>query len=133
MRTDVIADAAGVVMLATLTALPISCVPSLPAAPKVNLQPLVATAGAYAVMAGDKASPEPTPVPTDGCDEGCQCGGSGKEPSGDGLAIVNCRCSETCSCKRTSQPDPPADEPQPPVVDHTAAGAPGWQPRNLPH
>lgn len=133
MKPDVIADAAGVVMLATIAALPISCVPRLTAAPRINLQPLVATAGAYGVIAGDKATPEPAPVPSDGCDEGCQCGGSGREPSGDGLAIVNCRCPETCSCKRTSQPEPPADEPQPPVVDHTAAGAPGWQPRNLRH
>lgn len=118
-------------MLATLAALPISCVPSLPAATRINLQPLVATAGAYSVIAGDKASPEPAPVPTDGCEDGCKCKGTGKEPSGDGLAIVGCRCPETCSCKR--QPAAPS-EPAPAVIDHTAAGgAPGWPPRNLPH
>lgn len=133
MRTDVVADSAGVVILTALAALPISCVPSHPAAPRINLQPLVATAGAYSVIAGEKNSPEPAPVPTVGCEEGCQCNGTGREPSGDGLAIVGCRCPETCSCKQPKQPDPPADEPQPPVVDHTAAGAPGWPPRNLLH
>lgn len=28
------------------------------------------------------------------------CGGTGKVRSGDGLAIVDCPCPETCSCKQ---------------------------------
>ena len=121
MKPDVVADATGVILLATVAALPMSCVPSLPAAQRVNLQPLVATAGAYSVMEGERSSPTPAPVPTVGCDEGCECNGSGKEPSGDGLAIVNCRCPETCACKANKAP--PA---------HTSAeGTPGWPPRNL--
>lgn len=41
--------------------------------------------------------------PQDGCDEGCQCNGTGEERSGDGLAIVACRCPDTCDCKQRSE------------------------------
>ncbi len=46
----------------------------------------------------------PTPdKPREGCVEGCKCNGTGKEKSGDGLAVVSCRCDDDCSCKRTPQ------------------------------
>jgi len=47
--------------------------------------------------------------PTDGCVSGCGCNGTGKEKSGDGLAVVNCRCDDDCECKPSEPPraDPP--------------------------
>ena len=113
MKTSMLADAAGVVLMTTLAALPISCVPSTPTTPE-NLQPLVAAAGAYSVM----ETPAPPPVPTVGCEEGCKCKGTGREKSGDGLADVDCRCPITCPCK----------SPKASVSTH---GVPGWPPKNL--
>lgn len=119
MRPDTVADSIGVVLLTTLAALPISCVPSLPMVAKPDLQPLVATAGAYSVMAGEAPAPVPVPVPPAGCEEGCKCNGTGKEMSGDGLAIVGCRCADNCPCKQPKRAAVPTQ------------GVPGWPPRNL--
>ena len=115
MRSDVIADVAGVILMTTLAALPISCVPSTPVADE-NLQPLVAAAGAYGVM--ESPAPAPAPVPTIGCEEGCKCKGTGREKSGDGLADVDCRCPITCPCKT-------------PKASVSTKGRPGWPPKNL--
>ena len=38
-------------------------------------------------------------VPREGCEPGCKCNGTGKEETGDGLAIVPCRCDDDCECK----------------------------------
>lgn len=65
---------------------------------RANLQPLVAAAGYYGLMDA-KVGPTPAPSPK-GCVDGCKCGGTGKEKSGDGLAMVNCRCPDDCACKK---------------------------------
>lgn len=59
---------------------------------------------ALAVRYGALSVRNPAPLPDDktGCEEGCQCAGTGKERSGDGLAIVNCRCDDDCECKAAS-------------------------------
>lgn len=73
----------------------VGCVP----AQKQDLQPLVAAAGSYAMMEY-RAEPTPAPEPeSDKCVAGCKCNGTGKEVSGDGVAIVGCRCPDTCKCK----------------------------------
>lgn len=46
-------------------------------------------------------------APVSGCEEGCGCNGTGKETSGDGLAVVSCRCPESCECKAAAAPAPP--------------------------
>jgi hypothetical protein len=111
--TDFVADVAGVLLLTTAAALPLSCTPRLPAVESPNLQPLVATAGAYGIA--EAAAATPAPVPTVGCEAGCKCNGTGKEPSGDGLSIVGCRCPDSCSCKAKKAA--------------TTEGRPGWPPR----
>jgi hypothetical protein len=94
MKPSVMADTIGVAILATVTTLPLACVPTLPP-PREDLQPFVAVAGSYSLL-----NPELKPVPPQsGCDTGCKCGGTGLEKSGDGLANVSCRCPETCPCK----------------------------------
>jgi len=115
MRTDLVADVAGVILLTTAAALPLSCTPRLPVAPRLNLQPLVATAGAYGIA--EAAESTPAPVSPDGCEAGCRCNGTGVEKSGDGLADVSCRCPETCKCKAKKAVAP-------------TEGRPGWPPRN---
>ena len=69
---------------------------------------------AAAIVNQDK-EPAPTPdVPSEGCVDGCRCNGTGEEKSGDGLAIVPCRCEDGCECKAArAEPEPViADEPQ---------------------
>ena len=62
-----------------------------------DLTPWVAVSGHYALLA---AGAPPAPVtPAKGCVEGCRCNGTGREKSGDGIALVNCRCAESCPCK----------------------------------
>lgn len=117
MRPDTIADVLGVVMLATVAALPLSCTPTLPISVQEDLQPLVAATGAYGVASA--AAPKPSPAPSTACDPGCKCGGTGVERSGDGLALVGCRCAETCPCKAKKAA--------------STAGRPGWSPRNTDH
>jgi hypothetical protein len=90
-----VVDSVGVVMLASVAALPLGCIPTV----VIDPQPLIAVGGNYALF-GKPAGPAPAPAPAPGgCDSGCKCNGTGKEPSGDGLAVVNCRCPEGCKCK----------------------------------
>ena len=58
---------------------------------------------------GSMGYEEPPVSPEEGCVEGCGCNGTGEERSGDGLAVVACRCQETCECKaaRVSPEEPP--------------------------
>lgn len=108
MKHVAIADAVGVALLSSVTALPLGCVPQ-PAAVKADLQPLIAVAGTYELMA-PKSDPTPAPAPApkpNGCVAGCRCNGTGIEPTGDGLAKVPCRCEDDCPCKRkAAQPCP---------------------------
>lgn len=76
-------------------------------------RPYVAVVFTYLDMAD--ASPTP-PVPSSGCVDGCGCNGTGEERSGDGLAVVGCRCPETCECKANKSAPEPATEPEPPLV-----------------
>lgn len=59
------------------------------------------------------SEPLPTPTPKEGCDVGCRCNGTGEEKSGDGLAVVSCRCDDSCKCKKEKQglDVPPVEEP----------------------
>lgn len=76
-------------------------------------RPFVAVTFYYESMR--ETSPAPV-VPTDGCVDGCGCNGTGEERSGDGLAVVGCRCPETCSCKANKAAPEPIVEPDPPLV-----------------
>lgn len=100
-----IADSIGVAMLATVAAIPLGCIKTALAV-RAEPQPFIAVCGTYAVLASG-SEPGPAPVQPDGCAAGCKCGGTGKEKSGDGLALVGCRCPDTCKCKGAVQ-HPPA-------------------------
>lgn len=68
-----------------------------------------------AIIYNQGTEPAPTPNgPPNGCESGCRCNGTGEEKSGDGLAIVPCRCEDDCECKAArAEPEPViADEPQ---------------------
>jgi len=65
------------------------CFASIP----FTLQPWVAVSGGYSLLADAVVAPA-------GCETGCKCGGSGVEKSGDGLALIGCRCPSTCACKK---------------------------------
>lgn len=69
-----------------------------PAAKHPDLTPWVAVSGHYSLLTAG-APPAPVP-PAKGCVEGCKCNGTGKEKSGDGIKVVNCRCPDTCACKK---------------------------------
>ena len=101
-RSCVIVDAVGALALVTM----VGCMTA--SALRTNLQPFVAAAGQYTMMARP-------PVVTDGCETGCKCNGTGTERSGDGLSEVNCRCPETCRCKRVA-----------------TKGGTSWKPKSLP-
>jgi hypothetical protein len=64
-----------------------------------DLRPFVAVAGNYSLISCYHTPDEPAPS---GCVPGCACNGTGKEKSGDGLALVNCRCPDSCQCKKQS-------------------------------
>jgi len=79
---------------------------------------------ALAMRYGALSLRNPAPLPDDktGCEDGCQCDGTGKERSGDGLAIVNCRCDDDCECKPANKGPvavkPAVVEPEPlPLVE----------------
>ena len=94
-RTLALADSFGVTLLALAVASPVGCGTHAPA--RENLQPFVAVTGYYGLL---DAAVGPTPAPEPkGCVDGCKCNGTGKEKSGDGLAMVNCRCPDDCDCK----------------------------------
>ena len=66
-----------------------------------DMRSFVAVAGLYSVWAAD--TPGPAPTPAGKCVEGCKCNGTGKERSGDGIAVIACRCPESCSCKKKGE------------------------------
>lgn len=74
-----------------------------------NLQPFVAAAGSYSML----EVPTVPPAPPSGCADGCKCGGTGIEKSGDGLEDIPCRCEDDCPCKAK-----------------TSKGTAGWPPRS---
>lgn len=117
---NLIADATGVLLLTAAAALPLSCTPGLQPPARQNLQPLVATAGAYGIAAAAQNKPSPSPEPSASCEEGCKCAGTGQEPSGDGLSIVSCRCPDTCACKAGKATE----------TAHASPGVPGWAPKS---
>jgi len=88
-------DAIGSSIMLLAVAAPMSCVQI---SRRADVQPFIAAAGAYALLAAE-AGPTPAP-PATGCTEGCRCNGTGKEKSGDGIAIVECRCPDSCECKK---------------------------------
>lgn len=106
MKHIAIADSFGVVILASVAAMPLGC-GIKPSAAKEDLQPLIAVAGNYELLVSGPRptpAPEPTPAPgRDGCQGGCRCNGTGREPTGDGLAVVPCRCDDSCRCKQGKQ------------------------------
>ena len=59
--------------------------------------------------------------PKEGCVAGCGCHGTGKEKSGDGLEVVNCRCDDDCECKQKNEPTP-AEPPVVPIKSKTSTG-----------
>jgi hypothetical protein len=108
VKAQAIADSIGVALLATIATVPLSCSGRVTPM-RENLQPLVAAAGAYSVR-----ETKPPPPPS-GCEKGCQCNGTGREKSGDGLAVIPCRCEDTCVCKAPKE------------------ARAGWPKRNMPH
>lgn len=90
-------DLIGSTLVASAAAAPLSCLPT----EGRNLQPFVAVAGAYALM---DSEPAPSPAPASGCVDGCRCNGTGREKSGDGITVVECRCPAGCECKQTNAP-----------------------------
>lgn len=89
---------------------------------------------AAAIVNQDKG-PEPTPdVPSEGCVDGCRCNGTGEEKSGDGLAIVPCRCDDDCECKAArAEPEPVVkDEPQlVPITSSSSCESGNCQPQGV--
>ncbi len=75
-------------------------------------RPFVSVTFAYCSRSLDRAPPV---LPSSGCVEGCGCNGTGEERSGDGLAVVACRCPESCECKQAKETAPPPVE-EPPLV-----------------
>jgi len=65
-----------------------------------------------AAIVNQGKQPAPIPdVPQEGCVDGCRCNGTGEEKSGDGLAVVPCRCEDDCECKAArAEPMPFAKE-----------------------
>jgi hypothetical protein len=61
--------------------------------------------------------------PKEGCVAGCGCNGTGKEKSGDGLEVVNCRCDDDCECKpKATSPKMRSDPPLKAVPQKTSTG-----------
>lgn len=60
----------------------------------LGIDPLVS------VGAAQRSPSAPVVVTPDGCEEGCKCNGTGEELSGDGILKVNCRCDDSCKCKK---------------------------------
>lgn len=58
--------------------------------------------------------------PQAGCEAGCGCNGTGEEKSGDGLAVVSCRCPESCECKQAEEPPLVPVSPAPPPPEKTS-------------
>jgi len=92
-------------------------------AEKPICRPFVSVTFSYCSRSLDRAPPV---SPVSGCVEGCGCNGTGEERSGDGLAVVACRCPESCECKQAKEPvspEPPAKK-DPPLVPVSPAPTP---------
>ena len=76
-------------------------------------RPFVSVTFAY----GSRSLSKPV-TPQEGCEAGCGCNGTGEERSGDGLAVVACRCPDTCDCKQSSEP---VSQP-PPTTTYRSSG-----------
>lgn len=61
---------------------------------------------------------EPGPRPA-GCVAGCGCNGTGKEKTGDGISVVDCRCDDDCECKqkKAGEPQDAVKPEEPPVPE----------------
>ena len=69
-----------------------------------------------AAIVNQGKQPAPIPdVPQEGCVDGCRCNGTGEEKSGDGLAVVPCRCEDDCECKAARAEQMPSTD-EPPLV-----------------
>jgi hypothetical protein len=68
-----------------------------------------------AIMTRQDDTPAPTPTPSGDCTTGCKCNGTGKERTGDGLSVVDCRCPDNCKCKASAPPKTRSEDP--PMVD----------------
>lgn len=66
---------------------------------KRDLAPLAAVYGSYGLL------DQKVVVIVKECPPGCKCGGTGKVRSGDGLAIIDCGCPQTCKCKEGENAD----------------------------
>lgn len=96
-------DAIGSSMMLIAAAAPLSCIPATHA--KVNLQPLIAAAGAYSLMAAEAG---PTPAPTPDGDKCQNCGGTGR--LSDSRVSVEC---PVCDGTGKSKKDPPVTTAKP--------------------
>ena len=67
---------------------------------------IAALAVRYGAVAVRNHAPQPD-GPAGECDKDCQCNGTGKEKSGDGIAIVDCRCDDDCKCKASKASEEP--------------------------
>lgn len=66
-----------------------------------------------AIMTSQDDTPAPTPTPSGDCTTGCRCNGTGKERTGDGLSVVDCRCPDGCKCKASNSSEIPNSSPAP--------------------
>ena len=73
-----------------------------------------------AIVSRPQSTPMPD-TPAEGCVEGCRCNGTGRERTGDGLAVVNCRCAADCECKPKNEPTP-AEPPVVPIQSKPSSG-----------
>ena len=94
---------------------PIAAVLLFGAAETYNLaRPAAAVGGAYGLLSAPD-TPGTPPAPAGGCVDGCTCGGTGKERSGDGILVFDCRCPDDCKCKQSKEEpakeEPPKEEP----------------------
>ena len=89
---------------------PIAAVLLFGAAETYNLaRPAAAVGGAYGLLSAPD-TPGTPPAPAGGCVDGCTCGGTGKERSGDGILVFDCRCPDDCKCKQSKE-EPAKEEP----------------------
>lgn len=70
---------------------------------------IAALAVRYGAVAVRNPAPQPD-GPAGECDKDCKCNGTGKEKSGDGIAIVDCRCDDDCKCKASKAPESSTEE-----------------------
>lgn len=100
--------------------LALALVPGCTMAAEVDRPDIIAAlAVRYAVIAMDRGNtpaPTPPPAPSGDCTTGCRCNGTGKERTGDGLSVVDCRCPDACKCKASSAPPEMRSE-DPPMVE----------------